>query len=104
MDDRYEARVRGILLGKFRIQQLHEALHRNNDLITAVNSAQWYRLMQTYLPKRLNREVIEGEAENHKKIIGKFVIVQLKIEVCTLNTKNALLLVQFVLPTITQEC
>ena len=60
MDDRDEARVRGIPLGEFRTQQLHEALHRNIDTIAAAKSAQWYRFMQTYLPKCLNREVIEG--------------------------------------------
>ena len=60
MDDRDEARVRGIPLEEFRTQQLHEALHRNIDTITAAKSAQWYRFMQTYLPKCLNREVIEG--------------------------------------------
>ena len=60
MDDRDEARIRGIPLGEFRTQQLHEALHRNIDIITAAKSAQWYRFLQTYLPKCLNREVIEG--------------------------------------------
>ena len=60
LDDRDEARVRGIPLGEFRTNQLHEALHRNIDTITAVKSAQWYRFMQTYLPKCINREVIEG--------------------------------------------
>ena len=60
MNDRDEARVRGIPLGEFRTQQLHEALHRNIDPITAAKSAQWYRFMQTYLPKCLNREVMEG--------------------------------------------
>ena len=60
MDDRDEARVRGTPLGEFRTQQLHEALHRNIDTVTAAKSAQWYRFMQTYLPKCLNREVIEG--------------------------------------------
>ena len=60
MDDRDEARVRGIPLGEFRTQQLHEALHRNIDTITVAKSAQWYRFMQTYLPKCLKREVIEG--------------------------------------------
>ena len=59
MDDRDEARVRGIPLGEFRTHQLHEALQRNFDTITAAKSAQWYRFMQTYLPKCLNREVIE---------------------------------------------
>ena len=60
MDDRDEARVRGIPLREFRTLQLHEALHRNIDTITAAKSAQWYRFVQTYLPKCLNREVIEG--------------------------------------------
>ena len=60
MDDRDEARVRGIRLGEFPTQQPHEALHRNIDTIAAAKSAQWYRLMQTSLPNCLNREVIEG--------------------------------------------
>lgn len=60
MDDKDEARIRGIPLGEFRTRQLHEALHINIDAITAAKSAQWYRLMQTYLPKCLNRGVIEG--------------------------------------------
>ena len=60
MDDRDEARVRENPLGEFRTQQLHEALHRNIDTITTAKSAQWYRFMQIYLAKCLNREVIEG--------------------------------------------
>ena len=39
MDDREETRVQGIPLGEFRTQQLHEALHRNIDTITAAKSA-----------------------------------------------------------------
>ena len=74
LDDRDEARVRGIPPGEFRTKQLHEALHRNIDTITAAKSAQWYRFMQTYLPKCLNREVIEGYAEIHMKIIGKLLM------------------------------
>ena len=35
-----EARVRGIPLGKFQTQELHEALHRNIDMITEAKSAQ----------------------------------------------------------------
>ena len=62
-----EARVREIPLGEFRTQQLHEALHRNIDTITAAKSAQWYHLMQTYLPKCLNREVIEGKLKFIRK-------------------------------------
>ena len=60
MDNRDEARARRIPLGDFRTQQLLEALHRNIDTVTAAKCAQWYRLMQTYLPRCLNREVIEG--------------------------------------------
>ena len=60
MDDRDEARARAIPLGEFRTRQLLEALYRNIDTVTADKSAQWYRFMQTYLPKCLNRELIEG--------------------------------------------
>ena len=60
MDNRDEARARGIPLGKFRTQQPLEALHRNIDTVTAAKNAQWYRFMQTYLPKCLNREIMEG--------------------------------------------
>ena len=68
MDGRDEA-VQGIPLGEFQTQQLHDGLHRNIDTITAAKSAQWYLFMQTYLPKCLNREYIEGQAEIDKKII-----------------------------------
>ena len=47
-------------LGDFRTQQLLEALHGNIDTVTAAKCAQWFRLMQTYVPGCLNREVIEG--------------------------------------------
>ena len=60
MDNRDEARARGIPLGEFQTQQLLEALHRNIDTVTAAKCAQWNRFMQTYLPKCLNREIIEG--------------------------------------------
>ena len=60
MDNRDEARAQGIPLGEFRTQQLLEALHRNIDTDTAAKSAQWYRFMQTYMPRCLNREIIEG--------------------------------------------
>ena len=60
MDNRDEARARGIPLGEFRTQQLLEALHRNIDTVTAAKSVQWCRFMQTYLPRCLNREIREG--------------------------------------------
>ena len=40
MVDKDDARIRGIPLGKFQTQELHEALHRNIDTITAAKSAQ----------------------------------------------------------------
>ena len=60
--NRDEARARRMPLGDFRTQQLLEALHRNIDTVTAAKCAQWFRLMQTYifLPRCLNRKVIEG--------------------------------------------
>ena len=60
MDNRDEARAGGIPLREFRAQQLLEALHGNIDTVTSAKSTQWYRFMQTYLPKCLNREIIEG--------------------------------------------
>lgn len=60
MDNCDDTRARGIPLGEFRTQQLLEALHKNIDTVTAAKSAQWYRFIQTYLPGRLNREIIEG--------------------------------------------
>ena len=50
MDNRDEARARGMPLGEFRTQQLLEALHRNIDTVKAAKRAQWYHSMQTYLP------------------------------------------------------
>ena len=50
MDNKDEARARGMQLGEFRTQQLLEALHRNIDTVTAAKRAQWYHSMQTYLP------------------------------------------------------
>ena len=60
IDNSDEARARGISLGEFRTQQLLEALHRNIDTVTAAKSAQWYCFMQIYLPRCLNREIVEG--------------------------------------------
>ena len=58
--NRDEARARRMPLGDFRTQQVLEALHRNIDTVTAAKCAQWFRLMPTYLPRCLNKEVIEG--------------------------------------------
>ena len=60
MKNRGEVRARGIPLGEFLTQQLLEAPQRNIDTVTAPKSAQWYRFMQTYLLRCLNRDIIEG--------------------------------------------
>ena len=60
MNNRNKIRDRGIALGVYRTQLLLETLERNVATITAAKCAQWYRLMQTNLPRCLNGEVIEG--------------------------------------------
>ena len=58
--NRDEARNRGLALGHYRTQLLLEALNRNIGTITPAKSGQWFRFMQTYLPRCINREFIEG--------------------------------------------
>ena len=58
--NRDEAIARSIPLGEFRTQLLLEALQRSIGTITPAKCMQWYRFMQTYLPRCMNREVIEG--------------------------------------------
>ncbi|XP_032240876.2 uncharacterized protein LOC116619803 [Nematostella vectensis] len=60
MGDRVAARDQGLALGVFRTRLLLQALQRNTGTITPAKCAQWYRFMQTYLPRCLNGEVIEG--------------------------------------------
>ena len=63
MNNRDEARRQGIPLGHYRTQLLMEALHRNAGTVTVAKCTQWFLLflfMQTYLPRCINREVIEG--------------------------------------------
>ena len=60
MNNREEARRQGIALGNYRTQLLQQALQRNIATITAAKCGQWYRFMQTYLPRCLNNEAIEG--------------------------------------------
>ena len=60
MNKRDEARRQGIPLGHYRTQLLMEALQRNAGTITVAKCTQWFRFMQTYLPRCINREVIEG--------------------------------------------
>ena len=60
IDDRAEARPLGIPLGEMRIRLLLDALQRCIGVITAAKAYQWFRFMQTYLPRCLNGEEIEG--------------------------------------------
>ena len=60
MNNREEARRHGIALGNYRTQLLQQALQRNSGTITAAKCGQWFRFMQTYLPRCLNSEAIEG--------------------------------------------
>ena len=60
INTREEARRQGIALGNYRTQLLQQALQRNIGTITAAKCGQWYRFMQTYLPRCLNNEAIEG--------------------------------------------
>ena len=56
MNNREEARRQGIALGNFRyFQLLLHTMQRNIGTITAAKCGQWYRLMQTYIPRCLNR-------------------------------------------------
>ena len=60
MNNREKARRQGIALGNFRTHLLLHTLQRNIGTITAAKCGQWYRLMQTYIPRFLNSEEIEG--------------------------------------------
>ena len=60
MDDREEARRLGIPLGEMRTRLLLNALQRCIGVITAAKAYQWFRFMQTYLPRCLIGEEIEG--------------------------------------------
>ena len=55
--DRNEARNQGISL---RQRIMLEAAQRNMNNITHVKCAAWYRFMQTYIPRCLNHENIDG--------------------------------------------
>ena len=58
MNKRDEARRQGIPLGHYRTQLLMEALQRNAGTITVAKCTQCF--MQTYFPRCINREEIEG--------------------------------------------
>ena len=60
MDNRAEARRLGFPLGEMRTRLLLDALQRCIGVITAAKAYQWFRFMQTYLPRCLNGEEIEG--------------------------------------------
>ena len=60
MDDRAEVRCLGIQLGEMRTQLLPDALQRCIGVITAAKANEWFRFMQTFLPRCLNGEDIEG--------------------------------------------
>ena len=51
MNNREKARRQGIALGNFRTHLLLHILQRNIGTITAATCGQWYRLMQTYIPR-----------------------------------------------------
>ena len=61
MDDRVEVRRLGILLGEMGTRLLPDALQRCIYVVTAAKANNWLRLMQTYLPRCLNGEEIEGQ-------------------------------------------
>ena len=54
MDNRAEARRLGFPLGEMRTRLLLDALQRCIGVITATKAYQWFRFMQTYLPRCLN--------------------------------------------------
>ena len=60
MNDRAEARRQGLALGNYRTQLLLQALQRNIGTITVAKCGQWFRFTQTYLPRCINNEAIEG--------------------------------------------
>ena len=60
MNDRAEARRQGLALGNYRTQLLLQALQRNIGTITVAKCGEWFRFMQTYLPRCINNEAIEG--------------------------------------------
>ena len=60
MNNRAEARRQRPVLGNYRTQLLLQALQRNIGTITVAKCGQWFRFMQTYLPRCINNEAIEG--------------------------------------------
>ena len=60
MDDRADIRRLGLQLEEMRCRLLPDALRRCIGVITATKANKWFRFMQTYLPRCLNGEEIEG--------------------------------------------
>ena len=60
MDDRAEARRLGILLGEMQTRSLLDTLQRCIGVITAAKAYQWFRFMQTYLPRCINGQEIDS--------------------------------------------
>ena len=60
IDNREEAWRQGLPLGEHRQRIVLAASQRNMNTITAAKCAGWYRFMQTYISRCLNREHIEG--------------------------------------------
>ena len=59
LNDREEARRQVISLGDYRQQILLRARRRNTNTITARKCAQWFRFMQTCIPRCLKGEHID---------------------------------------------
>ena len=59
MNNRAEARRQGIASSNYRTKLLRQALQRIIGTITAAKCGQWYRFMQTYIPRCLINEEIE---------------------------------------------
>ena len=60
INDCDEARRQGVPLGELRQRVLMQASDINIPTITVAKCAVWYRFMQTYIPRCLNRENIQG--------------------------------------------
>ena len=59
MNNRAEARHQRLALGNYHTQLL-QALQRNIGTITVAKCGQWFRFIQTYLPRCINNEAIAG--------------------------------------------
>ena len=58
--DRNAARNAYLLLGEYRKQSLVQAVKRNIGLIAIPKWAAWFQHMQTYIPRCLARENLNG--------------------------------------------